>query len=49
MGKEIFNQVHGEQRILGRINKKRNTLRHMVFKLMKIRDKDKTFKASTEK
>ena len=46
MGREIVNQAHEEQRIFGRINKKRNTLRHIVFKLTKIKDKDKT---STEK
>ena len=49
MGREIVNQIHEEQRIVGRINKKRNTLRHIVFKLTKIKDKGKTFKASTEK
>ena len=49
MGREIVNQVYEEQRIFGRINKKRNTLRHIVFKLTKIKDKDKTFKASMEK
>ena len=42
MGKEIVNQVPG------RINPRRNTLRHIVIKLTKIKDKDKILKATSE-
>ena len=43
MGKEIVNQVPG------RINPRRNTLRHIVIKLTKIKYKDKILKAKKEK
>ena len=36
MGKEIVNQVQEAQRDPGRINPRRNTLRHVVIKLTKI-------------
>ena len=49
MGKEIVNQVQEAQRVPGRINPRRNTLRHMVIKLTKIKDKDKTLQATREK
>ena len=49
MGKEIVNQVQEAQRVPGRINPRRNTLRHIVIKLTKIKDKDKTLKATREK
>ena len=45
MGKEIVNQVQEAQRI--RINPKRNTPRHIVIKLTRI--KDKRIKATREK
>ena len=48
MGKEIVNQVQEVQRIQGRINPKRNTLRKIVIKLTKIKDKDKILKATRE-
>ena len=32
MGKEIVNQVQEPQRVLGRINPRRNTSRHIVIK-----------------
>ena len=47
MGNEIVNQVQEVQRVPERINPKRNTLRHIVIKLTKI--KDKTLKATKEK
>ena len=47
MGKEIVNQVHEAQRVPGRINPRRNTSRHIVIKLTKIKDKIK--KATKEK
>ena len=49
MGKEIVNQVQEAQRVSGRINPRRNTLRHIVIKLTKIKDKDKILKATREK
>ena len=41
MGKEIVNQVQEAQRIPGRINPRRKTLRHVVIKLTKIKNKIK--------
>ena len=49
MGKEIVNQVQEAQRVLGRINPKRNTTRHIIIKLKTIKDKDKILKATKEK
>ena len=40
MGKEIAIQVQEVQRVPGRINPRRNTLRHIVTKLTKIKDKN---------
>ena len=41
MGKEIATQVQEAQRIPGRVHPKRNTWRHRVIKLTKIKDKEK--------
>ena len=49
MGKEIATQVQEAQRVPGRINPRRNTLRHTVIKLAKIKDKEKLLKAAREK
>ena len=49
MGKEIVNQVQEAQRITGRINPRRNTPRHIVIKLTKVKDRDKLLKATREK
>ena len=49
MGKEIVNQVQEAQRVPGRINPRRNTPRHTVIELTKIKDKDKILKATWEK
>ena len=49
MGKEIVNQVQEAQRVPGRINPRRNTPRHTVIELTKIKDKDKILKATREK
>ena len=46
MGKDIVNQVQEAQRVPGRMNPRRNTLRHLVIKLTKIKDKDKILKAT---
>ena len=48
MGKETVNQVQKAHRVPGRINPRRNTLRHIVIKVTKIRDKDKILKATRE-
>ena len=49
MGKEIVNQGQEAQRVPGRINPRRNTPRHIVIELTKIKDKDKILKATREK
>ena len=49
MGKEIVDQVQETQRVPGRINPKRNALRHIVFKLTKIKHRDKVLKVTREK
>ena len=48
MGKEIATQVQEAQRVPGRINTRRNTPRHIVIKLTKIKDKEKLLKAIRE-
>ena len=48
MGKEIINQVQEAQRVPVRINPRRNTPRHTVIKLTKIKDRDKTLKEQGE-
>ena len=49
MGKEIATQVYKVQRVPYRINPRRNTLRHTVIKLAKIKDKEKLLKAARGK
>ena len=49
MGKEIINQVQKAQIGPGRTNPRKNTLRHIVIKLTKIKDKNKILKATREK
>ena len=49
MGKEIVNQVHEAQRVPGRRNPRRNTLKHIVIKLTKIKKRNKMLKATREK
>ena len=39
MGKEIINQVQEAQRVPGSINPRRNTPRHIIIKLIKIKDR----------
>ena len=48
-GKEIDTQVQEAQRVPGKINPRRNMLRHIVIKLTKIKDKEKLLKAAREK
>ena len=49
MGKEIVNQVQAAQRVPYRINPRRNTPRHILLKLSKIKYKEKILKAAREK
>ena len=49
MEKEIVNEVQEAHRAPGRVNPRRNTLSHIVIKMTKIKDKDKTLKATREK
>ena len=49
MGKEIVNQVLEAQRVPYRINPRRNTPRHILIKLSKIKYKGKVLKAAREK
>ena len=49
MGKEIVNQVQEAQRVSSRKNLRRNTPRHIVIKLTKIKYKDKILTATRGK
>ena len=47
--KEIANQVQEAQRILYRINPRRNTPRYILIKLTKTKHKERILKAAREK
>ena len=49
MGKETDNQVQEVQRVPYRTNPRRNTPRHILIKLSKIKYKEKILKAPREK
>ena len=49
VGKKIATQVQEAQQVPYRINPRRNTPRHIVIKLTKIKDKEKLLKATREK
>ena len=49
MGKEIVTQVQETQRVPNRINPRRNTPRHILIKLTKIKHKEQILKATREK
>ena len=49
MGKERVNQVQEAQRVPYRINPRRNTPRHVLIKLSKIKYQEKILKAAREK
>ena len=49
MGKEIITQVQETQRVPNRINARRNTLRHILIKLTKVKHKEQILKAAREK
>ena len=49
MGKEIITHVQETQRVPNRINPRRNTPRHILIKLTKIKHKEQIIKAAKEK
>ena len=49
MGKEIVNQIQEAQTVTYRIKPRRNTPRHILIKLSKIKYKEKILKAAREK
>ena len=49
MGKEIVTKVQETQRVPNRINPRRNTPRHILIKLIKIKHKEQILKAAREK
>ena len=49
MGKEMVNQAQEAQRVLYRINPRRNTPRHILIKLTKTKHKERILKAAREK
>uniref|UniRef100_A0A4W2DCG9 Reverse transcriptase domain-containing protein n=1 Tax=Bos indicus x Bos taurus TaxID=30522 RepID=A0A4W2DCG9_BOBOX len=49
MGKETITQVQETQRVPNRINPRRNTPRHILIKLTKIKHKEQILKAAREK
>ena len=49
MGKETLTQIQEAPRVPGRINPRRNTSRHIVIKLTKIKDKEKNIKSNKGK
>ena len=49
MGKESLTQIQEAQQVLYKINTRRNTPRHTLIKLTKIKDKEKILKAAREK
>ena len=49
MGKEIITQIQEAQRVPYKISLKRNTPRHILIKLTKIKHKEEVLKAAREK
>ena len=49
MGKEPLTQIQEAQRVPYKIHPRRNTLRHILIKLTKIKDKEKILKAARGK
>ena len=49
MGKESLTQIQEAQRVPYKINPRRNTPRHILIKLTKIKDKEKILRAAREK
>ena len=44
-----FQEVQEAQRISKKLDPRRNTLRHIIIKLLKIKDKERMLKAAREK
>ena len=49
MGKQIGTQVQENHRVPNKINPRQNTPRHILIKLLKIKNKEKILKAAKEK
>jgi len=49
MEREIVNQVQEAQRVLYKINQRRNMPRHILIKLTKIKHKERILKSAREK
>ena len=49
LGKEKDIQVQEAQKVPNRMNPKRNTLRHIIIKMVKVKDKERILKAAREK
>ena len=49
MGKEIATQVQETQRVPNRINRRQNTPRHILIKLMKIKHKEQILNTAKER
>ena len=49
MGEELVTQVQEAQRVPYRLNPRKNTPRHILIKLTKIKFKEKILKAAREK
>ena len=49
MGKEIITQVQETQRVPNKINTRQNILRHILIKLMDIKNKEQILKTAREK
>ena len=49
MGKELLTQIQEAQGVAYKINPRRNTVRHILIKLTKIKDKEKILKEASEK
>ena len=49
MGKEPLTQIQEAQQVPYKINPRRNTQKHILIKLTKIKDKEKILKAAKEK
>ena len=47
--KEIDMQVQEAQRVPNKMNAKRSTLRHIIIKMPKVKDKERILKAAREK
>ena len=48
MGKEALTQIQEAQCVPYKINPRRNTLRHILIKMTKIKDKEKILKEARE-